>query len=159
MRVSKEFKVAFAFKALDWVFSKFKKKPKVRPLTNLWSNIKWFKAREFDSPDQPGSGYSMNYALIRKLDYIRGKIGKPLVITSGYRTTSYNKKLRKKGYKAVKDSAHLKGLAVDIACVDSHLRFRIIDSAIGQGITRFGISKSYLHMDIDTTKNQNRMWL
>ena len=120
--------------------------------------MRYFKMHEFSSPDKLNSGYNMSLVLIRKLDAIREKFGYPIIITSGYRTKEHNKKLRKRGFKASIDSAHLRGLAVDIKCSHSLMRYKLIDLAIGQGINRFGVSDTFLHLDIDTTKEPERMW-
>ena len=71
---------------------------------------KYFNLSEFDSPDQAGSGAYMNPDFLRKLDKARGIAGIPFRINSGYRTEAHNRKVG-----GVNDSAHLKGLAVDIA--------------------------------------------
>jgi len=48
--------------------------------------MKYFKLKEFDSPDEPGSGKHMNKEIVHMLDAVRKKFGKPIKINSGYRT-------------------------------------------------------------------------
>jgi hypothetical protein len=48
------------------------------------------------------------------LQPIRDKLGKPIVITNGYRSFALWKKLDELGYKPSKKSQHLEGKAVDI---------------------------------------------
>jgi hypothetical protein len=56
-------------------------------------------------------------------------------------------------------SSHLKGLAVDISCIHSGSRFKIVRALIQAGFTRIGISKTFIHVDIDSSKPQNLIWI
>lgn len=89
------------------------------------------------------------------LDKIRGECGFAFNITSGLRTKEENDSLKD----SVSDSAHLSGLAVDIACTESSKRFKMIDVAIKNGIKRIGVGKTFVHLDIDPTKPQEVIWL
>jgi uncharacterized protein YcbK (DUF882 family) len=73
--------------------------------------MKYFTIAEFDSPEEPGSGVNMHQDLLELLDEMRTIYGKPIAITSGYRTKKYNASLKN----SKPNSSHLKGLAVDIA--------------------------------------------
>lgn len=66
-----------------------------------------FRTREFKCPCCGKIKYTND--LVDKLQIIRNITGKPVVITSGYRCPSYNKRI--KGYA---QSNHMKGIAVDI---------------------------------------------
>ncbi|MBF0516964.1 MAG: peptidase M15, partial [Nitrospirae bacterium] len=77
-----------------------------------------------------------------------------LKITSGCRCVSHNKAVGGKS-----DSAHLKGLAVDIAIDNSHERYLVTKAAITAGIERLGIGTSLIHLDIDKDKQQEVVWL
>ena len=96
--------------------------------------MKYFNYFEFDSPDVQGSGQLMSKELLEILDEVREDYGKPIHITSGYRTESHNAKVGGK-----KDSSHLKGLACDVACTTSRERFQLIRLFLEYGITRIGI--------------------
>jgi uncharacterized protein YcbK (DUF882 family) len=121
----------------------------------FWDKIRFFKSGEFDSPDESGSGeYSMNKNFIEILDKIRMENGKPIKINSGYRTLSYNRDVGGKP-----DSAHLRGIAADIHCVDSLNRYNLIQLAMIEGIKRIGIGKTFLHLDIDKDLPQTVCWL
>ena len=63
------------------------------------------------------------YALVENvLDPLRANIEKPIIITSGYRSPSYNKKVG-----GAKNSQHIKGQAVDfITSVNLEEVFKII---------------------------------
>ena len=158
LKISKRFRRFTVFNWLNF-FKKDKPEASQAPVvTEFWETIKNFKSSKFDSPDEPGSGHAMNHDLIRKLDRIRIIIGKPLHISSGYRTKAHNKSLIKRGYKASKNSSHMQGLAVDVLCSDDETRFRLVSAALGQGITRIGIAAGFVHLDVDINKNQWRMW-
>jgi uncharacterized protein YcbK (DUF882 family) len=117
--------------------------------------MKYFSIAEFDSPDAPGSGLNMHQDLLELLDEMRGIYGKPIVITSGYRTKEYNATLKN----SKQNSSHLKGLAVDIAIADSNQRYEIIRIAMLLGIKRIGTGKGFVHIDIDNSKTQNVNWI
>jgi len=93
--------------------------------------------------------------LMYKIDAMRTECAFPFRITSGYRTPAYNATLKD----SVTDSAHTLGLAVDISCTDSTKRSKMIRSAFNNGITRIGISETFLHFDIDPKKPQNVVWI
>ena len=118
----------------------------------------YFKLSEFDSPDLKGSGALMDETFIDMLIEARAKANIPFKINSGYRTKEYNKSLLKRGYKASKNSSHLKGCAADIHCVDSTSRFIIYNSLIDAGFTRIGVAKNFIHVDCDVDKPINKFW-
>ena len=101
--------------------------------------FKYFTYEEFDSPDVQGSGQMMSEDLILILESIRNELGKPVIITSGYRTEAHNEKVGGKP-----NSSHLKGLAADIACKDSKYRFELIRELIEHGIDRIGVSDTFV---------------
>jgi len=115
--------------------------------------MKYFNYFEFDSPDVQGSGQLMSQDLLDILDKIREEFGKPIKITSGYRTVKHNEKVGGK-----EKSSHLKGLAVDIACDNSLDRFHLISLFIKYNITRIGVAKNFIHIDIDSDKSPKVMW-
>jgi len=120
----------------------------------LMKPFKYFSYSEFDSPDLKGSGKNMNKQFVQKLDKIRSDVGFPLKINSGFRTEAYNASLKK----SVPNSAHLKGLAADIATPSGKGQKEIIVAALKQGINRIGIGKNFVHLDVDTSKRPNVTW-
>ena len=126
-------------------------------ITNM-SKFRYFSYSEFDSPDSKGSGHRMSDEFILMLDEARNCAGIPFKITSGFRTKEHNESLRKRGFKAVKNSAHLKGLAADISCTTSAKRWLIVDALIFAGITRIGIGRNFIHADIDESKTPYLIW-
>ena len=55
--------------------------------------MKYFNYEEFDSPDIQGSGQLMDPELLDMIDKAREIYGKPIHITSGYRTEDHNRKV------------------------------------------------------------------
>lgn len=92
--------------------------------------------------------------LVQMLDKARGIAGIPFKINSGFRTEAENKKAG-----GVEDSAHLLGLAVDIACTTDSARHKILNALRDVGFNRIGIAKTFVHCDIDKSKSPNVIWL
>ncbi|MFH2013817.1 MAG: D-Ala-D-Ala carboxypeptidase family metallohydrolase [Patescibacteria group bacterium] len=124
-----------------------------------WERVKYFHQSEFDCPDNPGSGSMMEEEFVLLLDKLREKMGKEIIIISGFRTEEYNEKLINAGYKASPDSSHKKGFAVDIKVTTSTFRAELIKNALSLGINRIGISRRFVHLDVDPDKPQNVIWL
>ena len=91
---------------------------------------------------------------VAKLDKARHIAGIPFVITSGIRTPETNQSL----IGAAPDSAHLKGLAVDLRVRSSEEVGLIVSAAWVMGITRCGIyvdkamKPLHIHLDVDPEK-------
>src|SRR6267142_626505 len=113
---------------------------------------KWFRAEEVEGLDEE---------FVAKLDQARNLAGFPFVITSGFRTLTQNESL----VGAVPDSAHLKGLAVDLAVSNDHEVSLIVDAAKTVGITRRGIyvnsagTPTHVHLDVDPEKVTEVIWI
>lgn len=96
----------------------------------------------------------LDNGFIQKLDKAREIAGIPFVITSGLRTPEKNQSV----IGAVPDSAHLKGLAVDLRVTSSRDAALIIDAAKAAGISRRGIyvdsywNPRHIHIDVDPDK-------
>jgi uncharacterized protein YcbK (DUF882 family) len=95
--------------------------------------VKYFSYDEFDSPDELGSGKQMDQDLLVMIDKAREIYGKPIVVTSGFRTKSHNEKVG-----GVSSSSHLKGLAIDVACIRSKDRFEMLTALLEVGFNRIG---------------------
>ncbi|MCG8329797.1 MAG: D-Ala-D-Ala carboxypeptidase family metallohydrolase [Chitinophagales bacterium] len=126
---------------------------------SVWDDVRYFQPFEFDSPDVPGSGQKvMKLHFIKALDELRGNLGYPLQVNSGYRTPEHNARVG-----GVPDSAHLKGLAADIYCpTKEHLR-KIVYAAREMGFRRIGqyftVKGNYfVHLDLDDSKEYQGEW-
>jgi len=113
----------------------------------------YFKDSEFqckcgNCPVRPPDAH-----LREALENLRGLYGKPIYINSGWRCATYNGKVG-----GVGDSAHLSGKAADIFCTSSADRFQLISLAVHQ-FRRIGIGSTFIHLDVDETKDQGVMWL
>lgn len=109
-----------------------------------WSRIKHFAPEEFDSPDSPGSAVNvMSPRLIEILEMMREELGRPMIVTSGYRTPTHNAAVGGKP-----NSEHLTGDAVDIACADSYLRYRLLQLAFKFGVPRIELAPTWLHLGV-----------
>lgn len=73
---------------------------------------KHFKVKEFACKDGSQIVFIDRY-LVSTLDILRNQIGKPIIITSGYRTPDWNKKCN-----GAKYSYHMRGMAADIRVND-----------------------------------------
>ena len=153
-----------------WLKSKFYlKELKMSKKTDWWNDpernkpskkeIKYFNMKEFDSPDQVGSGKkNMNMDFVQRLDDARDLAGVTFIITSGFRSPEYHAELKKNGYHTSPSSEHLKGNAADIATPNSFSRYKIIRSLMDVGFTRFGFGETFIHVDASQEKSQEVVW-
>ncbi len=113
--------------------------------------IKHFKAKEFLC--KHCGKVIIDSRLIELAERLRGYLGKPLIITSGYRCPEHNRRVG-----GVPDSPHIKGLALDVLTESSRERFKIFTWLVNNGVTRIGMAKTYTHFDIDPDKPQEVIW-
>ena len=89
----------------------------------------------------------MNETFMERLIELREKLNKPMVISSGYRSEAHNIAIG-----GSKNSAHLKGCAVDVVC-SGHLAYEIVKLAMelkfsGIGVKQNGVhAKRFIHID------------
>lgn len=95
----------------------------------------------------------MNHDLLAKLDIAREMCGFPFKITSSWRSEEHNAKIG-----GVKSSAHLSGNAVDLSCKNATTRMYMIEALLTAGFNRIGVSKNFIHVDVDEELPQNVMW-
>lgn len=96
----------------------------------------------------------LDISLILMLVRLEKLIGFELDYSSGFRCPECN--LRAGG---VKNSAHIRGLAVDIRCHTSHERFEIDNAAVSIGVRRRGIGKKIVHLDVASSLPQDVLFL
>jgi len=119
---------------------------------------KHFSSWEFSCPCCGKN--EMNLDFLTRLETLRRRYGKAIKVTSGYRCEKYNKKIG-----GVSKSSHMFGLAADIACPTDINRYKLLKSIfIGDDnnkdilFNRIGIGSYFIHIDIDGTKNSERVW-
>ncbi|WP_425107226.1 D-Ala-D-Ala carboxypeptidase family metallohydrolase [Ancylobacter sp.] len=106
-----------------------------------WNDIQHFKVGEFDSSDQPGSGQKMVLSFVAKLDALRTLWGRPMRVTSGYRTKTHNRAVG-----GTANSAHLRGRAADIHIMpEDQAAFAKLARQVG--MTGIGYYRSWVHLD------------
>jgi zinc D-Ala-D-Ala carboxypeptidase len=120
-----------------------------------YDKIKYFTAEEMASPDDPNTGYMMDWNFMLLLDKAREIAGISFKITSGYRSYEHNKKVGGR-----LGSSHCKGLAADIAATNSQERGLIMKGLYKAGFTRIGLDfeRNFIHVDLDDSKALDVLW-
>ena len=79
-----------------------------------WKDIRYFTRAEFRCPCGKCGGFPVDpdEKMVRTVDAIRAKLGKPITINSGVRCQSHNDELPG----SAKNSNHIKGMAADLHC-------------------------------------------
>lgn len=114
---------------------------------------RYFHPAEFQRCDPPCDISQMNEQFLDTLDRVRLNAGIPLVLNCAYRSREWDLAKGRSG-----NSAHTRGLAVDIRCNTSATRYRIVNAALICGIRRIGIGKGFVHLDCDPTLPQFVIW-
>lgn len=81
--------------------------------------------------------------LIDKLSQVEKILGTELWINSAKRSISYEQSKGRDG-----TSAHVTGLAVDIHCNNSAVRYRYVSTLLSCGFKRIGIYPNFIHADL-----------
>lgn len=94
--------------------------------------------------------------LLARLDNLRFRLGRPILVASGLRCAYWNEK---KGGKPT--SEHLTGDGVDVACPNSMERYALI-AANFEGkaplFTRFGIGRDFVHFGVAASLAPRVTW-
>ena len=114
---------------------------------------KYFNEKEFQKCTPSCSLQDMDQTFISWLDKLREEIDIPLVINCAFRSKAWDKSKGRSG-----NSAHTRGLAVDIRCYDSHTRWLIITTALRLGCKRIAYTGSFVHIDLDSSLPQEVIW-
>lgn len=132
--------------------------------------MRYFNISEFDSglSNEEGTGKNMSPLFLDFIDELRSRCNFPFRVTSGYRTEAYHQSLTDRGYKTIPNSAHLKGLAADIAISDSVKRALFVGHAL-QLVHELGLpfrvgiagkgKGNFCHIDIDEERTNPRLWI
>jgi uncharacterized protein YcbK (DUF882 family) len=111
---------------------------------NVPENLKLsknFTLNEFACKDGSKT-ITIDYELIEKLQQLRDKIGKPVSITSGYRSVAYNKECG-----GIPTSNHLLGKAADIK-VSGLSPLELAKAADRIGFKGIGVYPTFTHVDV-----------
>lgn len=106
-----------------------------------------FKVKEFACKDGSQVVF-IDEHLVSILDILRNQIGKPIIVTSGYRTPEWNKKSN-----GAKYSYHMRGMAADIRTNEISAKElanrlnKIVPDECG-----IIVYKSWVHFDVRTSK-------
>ena len=110
-----------------------------------------FKVKEFACKDGSQVVFIDDY-LVSILDILRHKLGKPVIVTSGYRTPEWNAKCE-----GAKYSYHMRGMAADIR-VDGMSAKELADKLNEIIPDECGIIvyKNWVHFDVRTGKKYRK---
>jgi uncharacterized protein YcbK (DUF882 family) len=110
-----------------------------------------FKVKEFACKDGSQVVFIDDY-LYTILDILRDKLGKPVIITSGYRTPGWNAKCG-----GAKYSYHMRGMAADIRVngISAKELANKLDEIVPDGCGII-VYKSWVHFDVRTGKKYRK---
>ena len=114
---------------------------------------RFFKESEFRACTPSCSLQDMKQDTMDMLDMARQIAGIPFVLTSAYRSRSWDLSKGRSG-----NGAHTKGKAVDIRCNTNSNRYKIINALLAAGFNRIGIGQNYIHADNDYSLTPNVIW-
>ena len=96
---------------------------------------------------------SIDKRLIEKLEWVRGQLGEPVMITSAWRSKEHQEDLRMRGYEtSVGVSQHELGRAADIYAQD----LQNLLSLCRATFQAIGVGRTFLHVDLRDDKP--RLW-
>lgn len=116
-----------------------------------WGNYPDFKKYEFDCKHTGEN--NMQHEFLEVLQNIRTDYGKPMTITSGFRSVNHPIEKRK----THSHGEHTQGMCADVMCTLSQDRFLLIKLALEHGITRIGVAKTFLHLGLGGTGLPNNV--
>lgn len=114
---------------------------------------RYFKESEFRRCNPACSIEDMEQDALDMFDDIRRRAGIPMVLNCAYRSQEWDKAKGRSG-----NGAHTKGYAIDVRCVDSANKYKIVKAALECGCPRIGIYRTFVHLDCDPTLPQNIIW-
>ncbi len=114
----------------------------------IWDELEFFEKKEFDCKCGCG-GNQMNHDFLKKLDDFRGRLGFPLVVTSGYRCPDYNERVST----TKRNGPHTTGRAVDVNVFGRQAFAAVRQASLGGWFSGIGINqrgahhKRFIHLD------------
>lgn len=107
-----------------------------------WKEYPNFSKEEFDCKHTGENNMQPEFMAI--LQKIRSEYGKPMTITSGFRSLKHPIEAKKPH----SNGEHTTGNCADVFCNTGSDRFKLISLALKHGITRIGVAKNFLHLGI-----------
>lgn len=108
-----------------------------------WNNYPNFSKEEFDCKETGENGMTAEFMFL--LQVLRYKYGKPMKVSSGFRSVNHSIEKKK-----ARPGAHTTGNAVDIL-IDRSNAYELLKLAVQSGFTGIGIQQKgsgrFLHLD------------
>lgn len=92
--------------------------------------------------------------LIEMLERLCELYGKKITLNSVSRCSKHNAEIG-----GSPTSSHLKGLAADLSVLSSRERFKILELMYLAGFKRIEVKNTWIHVDIDSAKDKEVLWL
>ena len=102
--------------------------------------LRHFRPHEFEDPLT--GVLVLHLPSVDRLERVRDRLAAPLLVTSGYRSPEYNRRVG-----GATGSMHLVGRAFDLKVRDSTRHMDIAQAALAEGFTGFGFYKTFVHID------------
>lgn len=112
-----------------------------------WKDIHYFTRAEFRCPCGKCGGFPVEpeEKMVRTVDTIRAKLGKPITVNSGVRCQSHNDELPG----SAKNSNHIKGMAADLHCnTATPAEMKAAAEAVMGKTGGIGLYKWGIHVDV-----------
>lgn len=115
--------------------------------------LRYFKPEEFEKCTPSCKIDDMDEEFMQKLDDARSLCSYAFVLNSAYRSPEYEREKGRSG-----SSSHCKGVAVDISCLTSICRLKMIMCLLAVGFRRIGVYPTFIHVDSDSSK-MTSLWI
>lgn len=103
---------------------------------------------DFSKCIPPSQPEHLDSLLLRFIQEFEDKFHVCCRINSAYRTVDWEHLYGRDG-----SSSHCLGKAVDIHCPNNVFRYQLVKFALQFGINRIGIYKTFIHIDVATSKD------
>lgn len=114
-------------------------------------DLRYFKPEEFTMGDKVVYAH-MNERFLKVLDSIRNNLGRPMTITSSYRTKEYNEEIG-----GAPNSMHCQGCAVDVYIGNwTTEEKRELNRILLDMDLTFGFAKTFVHID---NREKPKFWV
>jgi len=118
-----------------------------------WSLYPNFTKAEFDCKETGEN--EMRPEALELLQRIRVTRGKPMKVTSGYRSPRHSIEAAK-----ASPGSHAQGLAADIYCPHGADKYTLVKAALECGAPGVGIAASFIHIDAGhETQSRPALWV